>query len=110
MHISSCKHCLLQYRCFFTLVFCKDAFRFCASPVTLQIPGFLSVLTSQAYEGAIELQESRKDYKELCIPVVLLAATISNNVPGTDMSIGCDTALNAVCEVHGSVVCLVVSG
>lgn len=30
------------------------------------------------------------------IPVYLIPATISNNVPGSDFSIGCDTALNAI--------------
>lgn len=29
----------------------------------------------------------------------MLPATISNNVPGTDLSIGADTALNAIVEV-----------
>lgn len=31
-------------------------------------------------------------------PVAVVPATISNNVPGTDASIGCDTAVNAICE------------
>lgn len=31
----------------------------------------------------------------------MLPATISNNVPGTDLSIGADTALNAIVEVRG---------
>lgn len=30
----------------------------------------------------------------------MLPATISNNVPGTDLSIGADTALNAIVEVR----------
>lgn len=32
----------------------------------------------------------------------MLPATISNNVPGTDLSIGADTALNAIVEVRQS--------
>lgn len=31
----------------------------------------------------------------------MLPATISNNVCGTDLSIGADTALNAIVEVRG---------
>ena len=31
--------------------------------------------------------------------MVVLPATISNNVPGTDFSIGADTALNAITEI-----------
>lgn len=30
----------------------------------------------------------------------MLPATISNNVPGTDLSLGADTALNAIVEVR----------
>ncbi|KAG9340267.1 hypothetical protein JZ751_021710 [Albula glossodonta] len=32
----------------------------------------------------------------LCIPLVVIPATVSNNVPGSDFSIGADTALNTI--------------
>uniref|UniRef100_A0A3B3BQ76 Phosphofructokinase, muscle b n=1 Tax=Oryzias melastigma TaxID=30732 RepID=A0A3B3BQ76_ORYME len=35
-------------------------------------------------------------YEELCIPLVIVPATVSNNVPGSDFSIGADTALNMI--------------
>ena len=36
----------------------------------------------------------------LTVPLkVVLPATISNNVPGTDFSIGADTALNEITEI-----------
>lgn len=44
----------------------------------------------------IDLVEGRNQYKELCIPMIMLPATISNNVPGTDFSLGADTALNEI--------------
>ena len=31
--------------------------------------------------------------------MVIIPATISNNVPGTDLSLGADTALNVITEV-----------
>lgn len=31
--------------------------------------------------------------------MVIIPATISNNVPGTDLSLGVDTALNVITEV-----------
>jgi 6-phosphofructokinase 1 len=34
--------------------------------------------------------------KHASLPVYLVPATISNNVPGSDFSIGCDTALNTI--------------
>ena len=52
----------------------------------------------------IELVEGREKYPELCIPMAMVPATISNNVPGTDFSLGCDTALNEITSV--SYVCI----
>lgn len=62
------------------------------------VPRF-NIDITQAYHALTQLEEARRDHPELCIPMLIIPATISNNVPGTDMSIGCDTALNAVCEV-----------
>ena len=51
----------------------------------------------------LELYEQRACHVEFCVPLCMLPATISNNVPGTDLSIGADTSLNAIVEVgrHG---------
>ncbi|XP_009295533.2 ATP-dependent 6-phosphofructokinase, platelet type isoform X3 [Danio rerio] len=50
----------------------------------------------EAYLGIMELLEARRTYEELCVPMVMVPATVSNNVPGSDLSIGADTALNAI--------------
>ncbi|XP_033988311.1 ATP-dependent 6-phosphofructokinase, platelet type isoform X4 [Trematomus bernacchii] len=52
----------------------------------------------EAFESLLQLYEARTTYEEFCIPMCMLPATISNNVPGTDLSIGADTALNAIVE------------
>ncbi|XP_033494163.1 ATP-dependent 6-phosphofructokinase, platelet type isoform X4 [Epinephelus lanceolatus] len=52
----------------------------------------------EAFESLLQLYEARAAYEEFCIPMCMLPATISNNVPGTDLSIGADTALNAIVE------------
>ncbi|KAM6918540.1 ATP-dependent 6-phosphofructokinase, platelet type-like isoform 3-T3 [Xenentodon cancila] len=52
----------------------------------------------EAFESILQLYEARADYEEFCIPMCMLPATISNNVPGTDHSIGADTSLNAIVE------------
>ncbi|XP_037746932.1 ATP-dependent 6-phosphofructokinase, platelet type isoform X1 [Chelonia mydas] len=52
----------------------------------------------EAYESCLQLAEARARFEEFCIPICVLPATISNNVPGTDFSIGADTALNAIVE------------
>uniref|UniRef100_A0A9J7YUI6 ATP-dependent 6-phosphofructokinase n=1 Tax=Cyprinus carpio carpio TaxID=630221 RepID=A0A9J7YUI6_CYPCA len=52
----------------------------------------------EALECLLQLYEARSSYGEFCIPLCMLPATISNNVPGTNLSIGADTALNAIVE------------
>ncbi|XP_066544782.1 ATP-dependent 6-phosphofructokinase, liver type [Amia ocellicauda] len=52
----------------------------------------------EAYEGVLQLVEARGQYDELCIVMCVIPATISNNVPGTDFSLGADTAVNAAME------------
>ncbi|XP_069031520.1 ATP-dependent 6-phosphofructokinase, platelet type isoform X4 [Embiotoca jacksoni] len=52
----------------------------------------------EALESLLQLYEARADYEEFCVPMCMLPATISNNVPGTDLSIGADTSLNAIVE------------
>nr|WAN07821.1 phosphofructokinase [Strongylocentrotus intermedius] len=63
------------------------------------IHALLMVGGFEAYMSAIQMLEARKQYPELCIPVVVIPATVSNNVPGTDFSLGCDTALNAIADI-----------
>uniref|UniRef100_UPI00358EEAF3 ATP-dependent 6-phosphofructokinase, muscle type-like n=1 Tax=Myxine glutinosa TaxID=7769 RepID=UPI00358EEAF3 len=52
----------------------------------------------EAVEGVLQLTGGRGDFEELCIPMCIIPATISNNVPGSDFSIGADTALNTIVE------------
>ncbi|XP_033841549.1 ATP-dependent 6-phosphofructokinase, platelet type isoform X1 [Periophthalmus magnuspinnatus] len=56
----------------------------------LVIGGFEALLS------LLELQSARGRYEEFCVPMVMVPATVSNNVPGSDLSIGADTALNAI--------------
>uniref|UniRef100_A0A8D2MDD2 6-phosphofructokinase type A n=1 Tax=Zonotrichia albicollis TaxID=44394 RepID=A0A8D2MDD2_ZONAL len=51
---------------------------------------------SGAFTGGLELVEGRARFEELCIPLCIVPATVSNNVPGSDFSIGADTALNTI--------------
>lgn len=50
----------------------------------------------EAFTALSELRKARADYPAFRIPMVLLPATISNNVPGTEYSLGSDTCLNAL--------------
>ncbi|KAF5608732.1 6-phosphofructokinase [Fusarium subglutinans] len=48
----------------------------------------------EAFHSVSQMRKARKEYPSLCIPMVILPATISNNVPGTEYSLGSDTCLN----------------
>ncbi|KAL7948397.1 6-phosphofructokinase [Trichoderma barbatum] len=48
----------------------------------------------EAFHAVSQLRKARDEYPSLCIPLCLLPATISNNVPGTEYSLGSDTCLN----------------
>ena len=45
------------------------------------------------------MAEAREEFEAFRIPMLIIPATISNNVPGTDLSLGADTALNVITEV-----------
>ena len=59
----------------------------------------------KAYNAVLELVEARDKFPAFRIPMVIIPATISNNVPGTDLSLGVDTALNVITEVRLSNYC-----
>ncbi|KAI3321435.1 6-phosphofructokinase [Xylariaceae sp. AK1471] len=48
----------------------------------------------EAFHAVSQLRKARNQFPSLCIPMTLLPATISNNVPGTEYSLGSDTCLN----------------
>ncbi|KAJ6513255.1 phosphofructokinase domain-containing protein [Mycena sanguinolenta] len=58
----------------------------------LMIGGF------EAFNALQILEDGRKHYPAFHIPMVHLPATISNNVPMTEYSLGSDTSLNALVE------------
>ncbi|KAF9116015.1 6-phosphofructokinase, alpha subunit [Mortierella sp. AM989] len=52
----------------------------------------------EAYTACIEMNNARNTYPAFCIPMVHIPATISNNVPGTEYSLGADTSLNSIVQ------------
>jgi 6-phosphofructokinase 1 len=48
----------------------------------------------EGFHALSQLRKAREQHSSLCIPMTLLPATISNNVPGTEYSLGSDTCLN----------------
>jgi len=62
------------------------------------IEGLLIIGGWSGYQAAYSLWERRKDYPAFALPVVCLPASIDNNLPGSELSIGADTALNSIVE------------
>ncbi|KAF8896399.1 PFK protein [Infundibulicybe gibba] len=52
----------------------------------------------EAFNALLIMEEGRKHYPAFHIPMVHLPATISNNVPMTEYSLGSDTSLNALVD------------
>ena len=71
----------------------------CAWFTDHKIHGLLLIGGFEAFQAALELYEKRKEFPEFNIPIIVLPSTISNNVPGTDFSLGADTALNEITEI-----------
>ncbi|XP_025152869.1 ATP-dependent 6-phosphofructokinase isoform X3 [Harpegnathos saltator] len=53
----------------------------------------------EGYQTGLMFFTARDKYAEFRIPIAMIPATISNNVPGTEFSLGCDTALNEITEI-----------
>ncbi|KAI7898857.1 6-phosphofructokinase [Cokeromyces recurvatus] len=68
------------------------------------IQSLLIVGGFEAFSSVINLEKAREQYPSLNIPIALIPATVSNNVPGTDFSLGSDTALNAIVDSCDAIV------
>ena len=60
--------------------------------------GLILVGGFEAFVSLEQLEKARPMYPAFRIPMVLIPATISNNVPGTDYSLGSDTCLNSLMD------------
>lgn len=64
--------------------------------------GLIIIGGFEAFASLQQLEAARPSYPAFRIPMVCIPATISNNVPGTEYSLGTDTCLNslvAYCDV-----------
>jgi 6-phosphofructokinase 1 len=62
------------------------------------IHGLIVVGGLNTYEQVQPMLSARGEYKALRIPILCAPASIDNNLPGTQVSIGADTALNNIVE------------
>ncbi|MCA9961137.1 MAG: 6-phosphofructokinase, partial [Anaerolineales bacterium] len=63
-----------------------------------QIQGILMIGGWAGYQSTLEMHRQRNTFPAFDIPIVCLPATINNNLPATELSVGADTALNSITE------------
>lgn len=61
-----------------------------------KLDGLIIIGGFEGFNSLKQLRDSRSEYPIFNIPMVLIPSTISNNVPGTEYSLGVDTCLNAL--------------
>jgi 6-phosphofructokinase 1 len=62
------------------------------------IQGILMIGGSDGYDAAYQIFTRRNEFPTFNIPIICLPATINNNLPGSELSIGSDTALNNIVD------------
>jgi 6-phosphofructokinase 1 len=58
--------------------------------------GLLVIGGWAAYQAAYAMHYARREHRSLDLPIVCLPASINNDLPGSELSIGADTALNSI--------------
>jgi 6-phosphofructokinase 1 len=74
----------------------RDLYAIARHMEELKIDGLLMVGGWSGYQSMLELYNQRHNYPAFDIPMVCLPATINNNLPGTELSVGADSALNSI--------------
>jgi 6-phosphofructokinase 1 len=76
----------------------KDMYAIARTIENHQIDALLVIGGWNAYEGVYAMIKERQNYQAFNIPIVCLPASINNNLPGSEFSIGADTALNNIVD------------
>ena len=76
----------------------KDMYAIARTIENHHIEALLVIGGWNAYEGVYSMLNERANYPAFNIPIVCLPASINNNLPGSEFSIGADTALNNIVE------------
>ena len=63
-----------------------------------QIDGILMIGGSTGFESIMAMGEQRENFPVFKLPICCLPASIDNDLPGSELSVGTDTALNSIIE------------
>ncbi len=76
----------------------KDMYAIARAIENHRIEAMLVIGGWNAYEGVHAMIGERANFPAFNIPITCLPASINNNLPGSEFSIGADTALNSIVE------------
>src|SRR5215207_10118086 len=76
----------------------KDMYAIARTIEDHRIDAMLVIGGWNAYEGIHAIFQERANFPAFNIPIVCLPASINNNLPGSELSIGADTALNNIVD------------
>jgi len=76
----------------------KDMYAIARTIENHQIEAMVVIGGWSAYEGIHAMFNERANFPAFNIPIVCLPASINNNLPGSEFSIGADTALNNIVD------------
>ena len=63
-----------------------------------QVDALMVIGGFNAYEGAWRIHNERGRYPAFTLPILCIPASIDNNLPGSELAIGPDTALNVITD------------
>ncbi len=76
----------------------RDMYAIARTIENYRIEALLVIGGWNAYESVYNIMNERADFPAFNIPMMCLPASINNNLPGSELSIGADTALNNIVE------------
>jgi 6-phosphofructokinase 1 len=76
----------------------KELYAIARNIEELDIHALLLIGGWSGYEAARRLWKERENFPAFNVPILCLPATINNNLPGSELSIGADTAVNNIVE------------
>ncbi|MCW5942940.1 MAG: 6-phosphofructokinase [Fimbriimonadaceae bacterium] len=76
----------------------KDLYAIARTLEERALDGLLVVGGWSGYDAALTLVRERGNFPAFAIPIVCVPASINNNLPGSEVSIGADTALNSIVD------------
>ncbi|HXG18586.1 MAG TPA: 6-phosphofructokinase [Methylomirabilota bacterium] len=76
----------------------KDFYAIARTLEEHKVEGLLMIGGWSGYESMYQLYRARENFPVFNIPLICLPATIDNDLPGSDLSVGADTALNCIVD------------